>query len=127
MNAFTYTSPPELRSALRLLSQGSGKAAVLAGGTDLLALLKDDIVAPAQLINIKGIPNLHTLKIDRRAGLRRRRHMFIGIRLSRSGSRLPNVRPQGAGLQSLSFLYPDQVDEDRRLWSVSRLSQCSCA
>ena len=25
------------------------------------------------------------------------------------------------------FLYPNQVDEDRRLWSVSRLSQCSCA
>jgi xanthine dehydrogenase YagS FAD-binding subunit len=53
-----------------LLSKGSGKAALLAGGTDLLALLKDDIVAPAQLINIKGIRSLHILKIDRRTGLR---------------------------------------------------------
>lgn len=70
MNAFTYTSPPLLRSALHLLSKGSGKAALLAGGTDLLALLKDDIVAPAQLINIKGIRSLHTLKIDKRTGLR---------------------------------------------------------
>jgi xanthine dehydrogenase YagS FAD-binding subunit len=70
VNAFTYTSPPALQSALHLLSKGSGKAALLAGGTDLLALLKDDIVAPAQLINIKGIQSLHTLKIDRRTGLR---------------------------------------------------------
>jgi xanthine dehydrogenase YagS FAD-binding subunit len=70
VNAFTYTSPPALQSALHLLSKGSGKAALLAGGTDLLALLKDDIVAPAQLINIKGIRSLHTLKIDRRTGLR---------------------------------------------------------
>jgi xanthine dehydrogenase YagS FAD-binding subunit len=53
-----------------LLRKGSGKAALLAGGTDLLALLKDDIVAPSQLINIKGIRSLHTLKIDRRTGLR---------------------------------------------------------
>jgi len=70
MNAFTYTSPPVLRSALHLLSRGAGKAALLAGGTDLLALLKDDIVAPTQLINIKGIQSLHTLKIDGRTGLR---------------------------------------------------------
>jgi xanthine dehydrogenase YagS FAD-binding subunit len=70
VKAFTYTSPPALQSALHLLSKGSGKAALLAGGTDLLALLKDDIVAPAQLINIKGIQSLHTLKIDRRTGLR---------------------------------------------------------
>ena len=70
MNAFTYTSPPALQSALQLLRKGSGKAALLAGGTDLLALMKDDIVAPSQLINIKGIRSLHTLKIDRRTGLR---------------------------------------------------------
>jgi xanthine dehydrogenase YagS FAD-binding subunit len=70
MNAFTYTSPPVLRSALQLLSQGSGKAALLAGGTDLLALLKDDIVSPAQLINIKGVQGLNGLKIDRNTGLR---------------------------------------------------------
>jgi xanthine dehydrogenase YagS FAD-binding subunit len=70
VNAFTYTSPPALQSALQLLRKGSGKAALLAGGTDLLALMKDDIVAPSQLINIKGIQSLHTLKIDKRTGLR---------------------------------------------------------
>jgi xanthine dehydrogenase YagS FAD-binding subunit len=69
VNAFTYTSPPVLRSALHLLSQGAGKAALLAGGTDLLALLKDDIVVPTQLINIKGIQGLRALKINRNAGL----------------------------------------------------------
>lgn len=70
MNAFTYTSPTVLRSALQLLTKSSGKAVLLAGGTDLLALLKDDIVAPAQLINIKGIRSLQAFTIDRHTGLR---------------------------------------------------------
>ncbi len=70
MNAFTFTSPPVLQSALQLLNQGSGKATLLAGGTDLLALMKDNIVEPRQLINIKGIQSLRALTVGSRVGLR---------------------------------------------------------
>jgi xanthine dehydrogenase YagS FAD-binding subunit len=36
--------------------------AVLAGGTDLIALMKDEVVTPKRLINVKDIPDLHTVK-----------------------------------------------------------------
>jgi len=69
VNAFTYTSPTNLPSALSLLAKSWGTTEVLAGGTDLLALLKDDVLAPSQLVNIKGIGSLHALKIDQKTGL----------------------------------------------------------
>jgi xanthine dehydrogenase YagS FAD-binding subunit len=56
MRAFEYTSPTTRQQAVELLS---GEAAVLAGGTDLLSLMKDDVVAPKRLVNIKTIRELH--------------------------------------------------------------------
>src|SRR5438067_1467422 len=59
MRAFEYASPTSTKQALSLLGTGSGNAAVLAGGTDLLALMKDDIIHPKRLVNIKEIRDLH--------------------------------------------------------------------
>ena len=70
MNPFTYSSPTDLRSALNLLGEQWGKSEILAGGTDLLALLKDDIVTPSQLVNIKKVSNLQSLAVDASKGLR---------------------------------------------------------
>src|SRR5262249_6738256 len=70
MNPFTYSSPTDLRSALNLLGEQWGKSEILAGGTDLLALLKDDIVTPSQLVNIKKVSNLQSLTVDATKGLR---------------------------------------------------------
>ena len=58
MRAFEYASPSSTKEALSLLSAASG-GAVLAGGTDLLALMKDDVVHPKRLVNIKEIRELH--------------------------------------------------------------------
>ena len=44
---------------MSLLGATWGGAEVLAGGTDLLALMKDDIVRPKRLVNIKEIRDLH--------------------------------------------------------------------
>jgi xanthine dehydrogenase YagS FAD-binding subunit len=59
MRAFEYASPTSTKQALSLLGAGSDSATVLAGGTDLLALMKDDIVHPKRLVNIKEIKELH--------------------------------------------------------------------
>ena len=69
MNLFTYSSPTDLPSVLDLLGKQWGKTEILAGGTDLLALLKDDIVAPSQLVNIKKVGDLHSLAVDANKGL----------------------------------------------------------
>lgn len=69
MNPFSYSSPTDLRSVLGLLGEQWGRTEILAGGTDLLALLKDDIVTPAQLVNIKKVAHLHSLSVDSGKGL----------------------------------------------------------
>ena len=69
MNPFTYSSPTDLPSALALLGKQWGGTEILAGGTDLLALLKDDILAPSQLVNIKKVGELQSLIVDSNKGL----------------------------------------------------------
>ena len=69
MNPFTYSSPADLQSALGLLGEQWGRTEILAGGTDLLALLKDDILTPSQLVNIKKVGDLDSLTIDANKGL----------------------------------------------------------
>src|SRR5204863_7190252 len=45
--------------AVSLLGAAWGNTEILAGGTDLLALMKDDLVTPKRLVNIKDIKDLH--------------------------------------------------------------------
>lgn len=59
MRPFEYVSPNSRSQAISLLGAGWGNTEVLAGGTDLLALMKDDVLAPKRVINIKGIQDLH--------------------------------------------------------------------
>lgn len=58
MRPFEYVSPNSRTQAISLLGATWGNTEVLAGGTDLLALMKDDVVAPKRLINIKDIQDL---------------------------------------------------------------------
>jgi xanthine dehydrogenase YagS FAD-binding subunit len=55
MRSFEYANPSTLKQAVALLGSN---AAVLAGGTDLISLMKDSIVQPGRLVNIKGIREL---------------------------------------------------------------------
>src|SRR6266852_4325575 len=58
MRPFEYVSPTTKAQAVSLLSSNWGQAEILAGGTDLLALMKDHVVAPKRLVNIKDIKDL---------------------------------------------------------------------
>jgi len=64
MNNFSLVNAKTVAEAASAL--GSGKAAVLAGGTDLLTTLRDYInpTQPETLVNIKSIPNLDYIKED---------------------------------------------------------------
>ena len=66
MNRFEYASPSTVESAVQLLSGG---AAVLAGGTDLLSLMKDGAAKPPRLVDIKGIVDLRGIEEDGSGGL----------------------------------------------------------
>lgn len=58
MEAFAYASPATLSEATALLASNLYDAQVLAGGTDLISLMKDYILTPATVVNIKGIKEL---------------------------------------------------------------------
>jgi len=58
MRPFEYVSPNSRNQAIGLLGANWGNTEILAGGTDLLALMKDDVVAPKRLVNLKDITDL---------------------------------------------------------------------
>jgi xanthine dehydrogenase YagS FAD-binding subunit len=58
MQAFEYANPTTLKEATALLGSSWNDAQVLAGGTDLISLMKDGIAAPKRVVNIKGIKEL---------------------------------------------------------------------
>jgi len=67
MRAFEYVSPSNKEQVATLLSDD---AAILAGGTDLLGLMKDDVVTPSRLVNIKEIEALRGVNYRPGNGLR---------------------------------------------------------
>jgi xanthine dehydrogenase YagS FAD-binding subunit len=70
MRGFEYASPTTKEQAISLLGNNWADADILAGGTDLLALMKDDVVAPKRLVNIKDIQELHGVTVGRDKSLR---------------------------------------------------------
>jgi carbon-monoxide dehydrogenase medium subunit len=67
-----YTSPGSLNEALALLAEKGDKARILAGGTDLLVLLRtrpDRVKNPDLIVDVKSIPELNELSYSPGAGL----------------------------------------------------------
>jgi len=58
MQAFEYANPTTLQEALGLLGASFSDASVLAGGTDLISLMKDNVAHPKRVVNIKSIKEL---------------------------------------------------------------------
>ncbi len=58
MRPFEYSRPSDLPGAVSLLDGGEGRVRPLAGGTDLLPLMKVEVVAPERVVDIKQIPDL---------------------------------------------------------------------
>lgn len=65
MKAFDYAASYTLSEALKLLGEVGGQARPLAGGTDLLVLMKYYRCTPSLLVDVKGIPELNRLEFDR--------------------------------------------------------------
>ncbi len=68
MKAFTNVNPKDLKEAASLLQQASksGKsAAVVAGGSDLLGMVKERIITPDVLVNLKSIRGLDRIAEQR--------------------------------------------------------------
>ena len=67
---FEYFAPKTLKEALTLLDKYQDDAKVIAGGQSLLILMRQGLVAPEYLIDIKGISELNYIKSDAKEGLK---------------------------------------------------------
>ncbi len=70
MRPFEYATPNSDKQATGLLGQNWNDAAVLAGGTDLLSLMKDNVITPKRLVNVKHIPGMDRVTFQAGSGLR---------------------------------------------------------
>jgi xanthine dehydrogenase YagS FAD-binding subunit len=69
MQSFAYANPATLQEAVALLSARWGDSDVLAGGTDLLSLMKEHLHTPKRVVNIKNLKDLEGIS-KTAAGLR---------------------------------------------------------
>ncbi len=64
MEAFEYANPAKKEQVVELLAGEWGKTAVLAGGTDLLSLMKDTVEAPTRLVSLGSVEELRGISLD---------------------------------------------------------------
>ena len=62
---FEYVKPGTLRAGIQTLARYGNRARVLAGGTDLIGLIADEMVKPEVVVDIKGIPGLDKIEFNR--------------------------------------------------------------
>jgi xanthine dehydrogenase YagS FAD-binding subunit len=64
MKNFQWTEPQTIEQALAWLAKKNGKAVLMAGGTDLFTEIKEGVVEPDLVIDLKSIPGLASIQRD---------------------------------------------------------------
>ncbi len=62
MKSFEYANPQTEAEALALLNDHDAQTAVLAGGTDLISLMKHDLETPERVVDIKNVPSFQGIR-----------------------------------------------------------------
>jgi xanthine dehydrogenase YagS FAD-binding subunit len=66
---FAFVEPTSLDEVIRLLAAGQNQAHLIAGGSDLLGLLKDEVVSYERLVSLAGVEELRHIRAEE-SGLR---------------------------------------------------------
>ena len=69
MRKFEYLKPDSIKETISILSQYGGKAKILNGGTDLIVEIRDKIIQPEYVVDIKAIPQLNKITYSEQDGL----------------------------------------------------------
>lgn len=62
MSDLRYEAPGSLADAVKLLAAAAGPARALAGGTDLIVQMENDLIEPELLVDIKKMPDLRFMR-----------------------------------------------------------------
>jgi carbon-monoxide dehydrogenase medium subunit len=68
INSFTLHRPDSLEAACSLLAEYGQEAKILAGGSEIILLMKTGLASPSHLIDIKAIPGLDRIQFDTETG-----------------------------------------------------------
>lgn len=66
---FEYMQASSVEEAISLSSQLGPEAKLMAGGTDVVVLMKEHVIAPKYIIDLKGIKGLDEIKYEEGKGL----------------------------------------------------------
>ena len=67
MKSFEYAAPKTIDEAIGLLGERWGETEVLAGGTDLVTCMKQQIAAPKRVVSLKNLAELKGIKTEGKA------------------------------------------------------------
>ena len=70
MQSFEWVDARSVEHAIALLGESGPGTCIKAGGLDLLDLMKEGLVAPRRVINIKTVPGLGAIDFDAAKGLK---------------------------------------------------------
>lgn len=70
MKDFEYFAPKTVEETLSLLSKYKEEAKIMAGGQSMLVLMRQGLIAPEYVIDIKGLAILDYIEFDEKKGLR---------------------------------------------------------
>jgi aerobic carbon-monoxide dehydrogenase medium subunit len=70
MKDFEYVAPKTVEETLSLLSQYKEEAKIIAGGQSMLVVMRQGLLAPEYVIDIKNLPGLDYITYDEREGLK---------------------------------------------------------
>lgn len=70
INDFEYFAPKTVKEALTLLDKYRDDYKIIAGGQSLLIMMRQGLIKPEHLIDIKGLSELNYIKFDAKKGLR---------------------------------------------------------
>jgi xanthine dehydrogenase YagS FAD-binding subunit len=65
MKDFDWAEPQDLEQAMALLAKGGARAAMMAGGTDLITEIKEGVAQPDLVIDLRSIPGLSFINMEK--------------------------------------------------------------
>lgn len=70
MKDFSYYAPRTVKEAVSTLAKLKGDGKIMCGGQSMLLLMKQNMLTPEHVIDIKGVSELDYIKYDKERGLR---------------------------------------------------------
>lgn len=69
MKDFSYSAPTTVKEAVALLAEMKGEGKIICGGQSLLVLMKQNMLTPENVVDIKGVSELDYIKYNKKEGL----------------------------------------------------------